>query len=228
MTLGKRDQASNTGVTDFNYRTLKQPAGPFHYPTNVVTCPDGEIYVSDGYGNCRIHRFRPNGKLIQSWGDPGDGPGEFYLPHGLFIDSHDRLYVCDRENNRIQIFTRDGQFLDQWTDVIRPTNVYIDADDHVFVAEVGNQVGLFPWMTPVPNGTGARLTVMDIDGHVLTRWGGGHDPYSPADFYASHDIWVDSRNSIYIGEVTWAAGGHRGEVTAACPRLRKYVRVTTS
>jgi len=228
MTLGTRNQPSDTGVTDIDYRTLKQPAGPFHYPTNVAIAPDGEIYVSDGYGNCRVHRFTPDGQLIQSWGDPGADPGEFHLPHGVFIDSRERLYISDRENNRVQIFTRDGQFINQWDHVIRPTNVYVDADDHVFVAEVGNQVGLFPWMTPPPDSTGARLTVMDLDGNILARWGGSHDPYSPADFYAPHDIWLDSRGSIYVGEVTWAAGGHKGDVTAECPRLRKFLRVIES
>ncbi|MAE61245.1 MAG: hypothetical protein CMJ49_07795 [Planctomycetaceae bacterium] len=228
FTLGTRDQPSDTGVTDMDYRTIKQPAGPFNFPTNVVTAPDGEFYVTDGYGNCRVHRFAADGKLIQSWGSPGDGPGQFHLPHGLFIDSRDRLYVCDRENCRIQIFSRDGQFINEWTHVVRPTNLYIDSDDNVFVAEVGNQAGLCSWMTVPPDSTGAHLAIMDLDDHVHTRWGGGQDPYAPADFYAPHDIWLDSRGAIYVGEVTWAAGGSRGEVTADCPRVRKYVRVSAS
>ena len=228
MTLGTSGRASDTGVIDCDYRTIQQPAGPFNFPTNVVTAPDGEIYVTDGYGNCRVHRFSADGELIQSWGEAGDAPGQFQLPHGIFIDHRERIHVADRENSRVQIFSRDGELIEQWTDMVRPMNVYIDDNDHVFVAEVGNQVGLFPWMREPADSVGARLTIRDSSGNVIAQWGGGHDPYSPVDFYAPHDIWVDARGSIYVGEVAWAAGGKDGKVTAECPRLRKFVRVDQS
>ena len=185
------------------------------------------MYVTDGYGNCRVHRFNAEGNLIQSWSELGSGPGQFNVPHGVFLDAMGRVFVADRENNRIQLFTRDGAFIEQWTDMVRPTNVYIDVDDNVFVAEEGNQAGLFPWMTPA-KGTGAiggRVSVFDRAGTLLSRWGGGKEPCSPVDFFAPHDIWLDSHGSIYVGEVTWAAGGNAGVVPKDCPCLRKFERV---
>ena len=108
MTLGNRNQPSDTGY-DENERVVKQEAGPFNLPTKVALGLGGEIYVADGYGNCRVHKFSPDGELLMSWGTPGDGTGEFHLPHSLWVDSSGRVLVCDRENHRIQIFTDAGR-----------------------------------------------------------------------------------------------------------------------
>ena len=224
-TLGPSGQASDTGVVDFDYRTMKQAGPPYHFPTNLALARDGEMFVSDGYGNARVHRFSPAGQLIQSWGVPGGGPGQFHLPHGIFLDSNDRVFVADRENNRLQIFSTEGTFLQQWTDVVRPTNIFIDAEDNVFVSEVGKRAGLFPWMEPDLTASGGRVSIFDREGNLLARWGGGDNPCTPTDFFVPHDIWLDSRGSIYIGEVTWAGGGKFGMVPKNCPRLRKYERV---
>ncbi len=222
QTVGPSGQASDTGVVDFDYRTMKQAAPPFHFPTNLALAPDGQMFVSDGYGNARVHRFSPEGNLLQSWGDPGDGPGQFHLPHGVCLDSNQRVFVADRENNRLQIFSTDGEYQEQWTDVARPTNIFIDAEDNVFVSEAGMRVGLFPWMEPDWAATGGRISIFSKEGNLLARWGGGDDPCAPTDFFVPHDVWLDSRGSIYIGEVTWAAGGNAGMVPKDCPRLRKY------
>ena len=109
--------------------------------------------------------------------------------------------------------------------MLRPTNIYIDTDDHVFVAEEGMRAGLFPWMEPDFEAPGGRLSIFDRSGSLLARWGGGDERCSPTDFFAPHDIWLDSAGSIYIGEVTWAAGGNVGLVPEDCPRLRKYEKV---
>ena len=225
-TLGPSGQPSNTGVTEFDYRSMKQAAGPYHFPTNLALASDGQMFVSDGYGNARVHRFNTEGQLIQSWGEPGDGPGQFHLPHGVFLDSNNRVFVADRENNRLQIFSTDGIFQDQWTDVVRPTNIFIDAEDNVFVSEVGKRAGLFPWMEPDPSETGGRVSIFDSKGNLMARWGGGNDPVAATDFFVPHDVWLDSNGNIYIGEVTWAGGGNLGMVPKDCPRLRKYEKVT--
>ncbi len=88
---------------------------PFNMPTGVAFASSGEIFVSDGYGNRRVHCFSSDGELKHSWGQPGAGPGQFALVHFITADAEDRLYVCDRENHRIQIFATTGEVLAQWT-----------------------------------------------------------------------------------------------------------------
>ncbi len=224
LTLGTRGRPSDTGITDIDYRTIRRAGPPFHRPTNLAVAPNGELYVTDGYGNARVHRFSPDGRLLASWGGPGDGPGQFNLPHGIAIDQGGRVYVADRENSRVQVFSADGEFLTAWTDVARPMEVFLDAEQNVFVAEVGFRAGLFPWTDPGPNPVGARLSVFDRDGRLLARWGGGADPCAPGDFFAPHDVWADSRGDLYVGEVVMSAGGNRGMVPPTCHALQKFVR----
>ena len=215
---------SDTGVDDFDYRTIKRGASPFHYPTNVVTSSQGDVYITDGYGNARTHRFSSAGELIKSWGKPGEAAAQFNVPHGIGIDRADRIYVADRENSRIQIFSAAGQFIDQWTDVIRPCQVFIGAGDLAYVAELGTRNGLFPWMRRQPDAIGARVSIFDLQGNVLSRWGGGADAMQPGEFYAAHDIWVDSLGDIYVGEVAVTAARSAGEDATNLPTLRKFVR----
>ena len=79
--------------------------------------------MTDGYGNARVHRFSPDGKLIRSWGEPGTGPGQFNLPHDIWVHPDGRVLVADRENERIQIFDLDGEFMEQWTHLQRPAGL---------------------------------------------------------------------------------------------------------
>lgn len=226
MTLGTPGSPSGTGVENFDYRTIRQAAGPFHFPTNLVLNSEGEMYVSDGYGNARVHKFSAHGNLLFSWGEPGDGPGQFNLPHGIAVDGGGRVFVADRENDRLQIFSPGGEFLDAWNTVVRPCQVFIDDRDNVFVAEVGRRVGLFPWMRADLSVTGGRVSVFTIDGDLQARWGGGEHPAEPGDFYAPHDVCVDSQGSVYVGEVTWSAGGNKGLAPPNCPTLQKFTRKT--
>lgn len=223
VTLGTSGRPSDTGCRDADYRTIQRGGPPFNIPTNVALAAGGEMYVSDGYGNARIHKFSATGELLLSWGEPGSGPGQFQLPHGIAVDRRGRVFVADRENSRLQIFTGDGQYLEEWTDVARPTQVFIDLDDHVYVSELGYRAGLFPWMTADRNAPGGRVSVFDHSGSLLTRWGGG-DPCAATDFYAPHDLWVDSQGNLYVAEVTMSAGGKLGLVPANCPSLRKFQR----
>jgi DNA-binding beta-propeller fold protein YncE len=89
----------------------------FNLPTDVAFAPNGDIYVSDGYGNARVVKYAPDGKYLSAWGKRGTGLGEFELPHNLAVDAQGRVYVTDRDNQRIQIFDAQGKFLDQWKDV---------------------------------------------------------------------------------------------------------------
>ncbi len=196
---------------------------PFNIPTDVAVRPDGVFYVSDGYGNSRVHKFAPDGRLLQSWGEPGDGPGQFNLPHGITVDRLGRVYVADRENSRVQIFTAEGQFLTQWTDLFRPMQVYADGHDRIFVAEVGWRAGRFPWQTPPANPPGARVSVFDLEGRRLLQIGGDGDPCAPGNFFAPHDLCLDSRGDLYVGEVVLSAGGNRGLVPPSCHALQKLV-----
>ena len=225
MTMGVSGRPSDTGVVGMDYRTIAQAAGPFNLPTNLVAAGDGCLYVTDGYGNARVHAFSSAGDHLFSWGAPGSGPGQFNLPHGIDVDSRGRVFVADRENSRIQLFDAEGRFLEEWPDIVRPTDLFICDDDTVFVAEEGARCGLFPWMTPDPDAIGGRVAVFAPDGELLARWGGGLDPCSPGDFYAPHGIWLDSNRTIYVGEVNWSAGGKDGDIPPDCPCLRRYVKV---
>jgi DNA-binding beta-propeller fold protein YncE len=223
LTLGTSGQASDSGIEGIDYRTIRRAAPPFNLPTNLALAPDGAMYVTDGYGNARVHRFAPDGALLFSWGEPGDGPGQFNLPHGIGVDSRGRVYVADRENSRVQRFSAEGRFLDQWTDVVRPCEVFVDPRDNVFVAELGRRVGGFPWMTPDPAASGGRVSIFDSEGNLLSRFGGGDHPGTPGDFLAPHDIWVDRQGSIYTSEVVVSAAGKTSYYSPQCPTLQKFV-----
>jgi DNA-binding beta-propeller fold protein YncE len=225
LTLGTSGQASDTGISGIDYRTIQRAGPPFNRPTNVALASDSSLYVTDGYGNARVHKFAADGGLLFSWGGPGSGPGQFNLPHGIAVDRDGLVYVTDRENSRLQIFDADGKFLTAWTDLARPMQVFIDPADHVFVVEVGWRAGLFPWQSPPgPNPVGARLSIFNRRGELLARWGGGDNPCAPGDFFAPHDIWIDSHGDMYVGEVVLSAGGNRGLVSSDCHALQKFVR----
>ena len=225
MTMGTRGQPSDTGATSIDFRSITHAGPPFHYPTNVALSPSGDLYITDGYGNARVHVFSLEGKLRFSWGEPGTGPGQFRVPHGIAIDSDGIVFVADRENSRIQLFSPMGEYLSEWTDVARPSQVFIHRDGKVYVAELGFRAGMWPGTkAPSSESPGGRVSIFDRQGKLLARWGGGENPCAPGDFFAPHDIWVDSRCDIYVSEVVWSAGANRGLVPADCHALQKFVR----
>ncbi len=177
MTLGTRDQPSDTGWSGNISDTVQRAAGPFNRPTDVALTPEGDMYISDGYGNARVHKFTAGGELLFSWGEPGKTEqGEFHVPHGVWVHTDRRVFVADRENNRIQIFDPDGNFLTEWRGFSRPCDIYIDQDEVLFIPELD-----------------AFMSVVSIEGEVLARWLG------PADAGA-HAIWLDSRGDLYINQ----------------------------
>jgi DNA-binding beta-propeller fold protein YncE len=207
---------------------------PFNRPTHATAAPNGDIYVSDGYGNARIHCFSPDGELKFSWGSSGHGPGEFNTVHSVFIDPADeRVYAADRYNNRVQYFTLQGEFLGEWTGLRLPQSVRKGPDGAFYVAELSH-----------------RVTVLDGDGTVLARWGDGPDvddyetggvplalSTAPSRhpmvtgrvmnepgagmFCAPHGIAVDSEGSFYVADTaeSWI-GLDRGSRA-----VQKFVRV---
>ena len=122
--------------------TLGKPGGAaepdyFYQPNDILVAPSGTIFVSEGHGgaNSRVLKFSKNGAFIRSWGKKGTAAGEFDQPHALAMDSRGRLFVGDRGNNRIQIFDQDGKFLDEWRQFSRPSGIYIDRNDMIYVAD---------------------------------------------------------------------------------------------
>ena len=183
MTLGTPEQPGAEGE-------------PFNLPTDLALGPDGEMFISDGYGNACIHKYSPDGKLMKSWGTPGDGPGEFNLPHCVWVDPRNRVMVADRANNRIQFFTLNGEYIEEWGDFLQPDTIYIDANDIVYIAELDQ-----------------RITILTLDGEVLSQWGNKRGSEVPGEFYACpHGIWGDSHGDLYVGEVQ------------ADGRLQKFIR----
>jgi DNA-binding beta-propeller fold protein YncE len=234
LTLGTPGRAADTGAEGFDYRTIQRAAGPFNCPTNLALAESGEMYVADGYGNARVHHFAPDGRLIRSWGTGGAGPGQFHLPHGIAVDRAGTVYVADRENSRLQLFSPVGEFLREWTDVARPCQVRIDVEGKIYVAELGYRAGMFPGNVPPPgasvqNGrpTGGRLSIFNARGELLARFGGGEQPRAAGDFLAPHDLWIDRFGDVYVGEVIASAGCPEGPPPSECHALQKLVRVTT-
>jgi len=221
MTLGKKNQPSDTGCINKDYRTVKRAAGPFNYPTDVALDEEGNIYVSDGYGNARIHRFSKDGELQLSWGEPGRNPGQFNLPHGIFV-SEGIVYVADRENSRIQLFEKDGKFLEEWY-VNRPTDVVVH-EKKVIVSELGYNVGIRLQSTkPKDEIRAARLSIFSLEGELLSCWG-TDDCCAPGSFKAPHAVCVDTKGSIYVGEVVITSAEKPGTVPANCHALQKFVK----
>jgi DNA-binding beta-propeller fold protein YncE len=222
MTLGTLNTPSDSGYDGKNMMSIKRGAGPFNRPTNVAIGPNGDIYITDGYGNSRVHRFSSTGQLKRSWGEPGLGPGEFYLPHGIAVASDGRVFVCDRESDRIQIFDPDGEYLTEWTDTQRPTHLVFDAEGRVYVTELAWYEGETSQRAgPVNAYRHARMSVFDKDGKVLARWG-TPQLTAPGSFAAPHGLALDSRCDLYVSEVTWTFAVSRGKAPEDCHTFQKF------
>jgi DNA-binding beta-propeller fold protein YncE len=221
LTLGTPDQPSDTGYDGGDYRTIKRDGPPFNRPTNLALSPAGEIYITDGYGNCRVHVFSSDGKLLRSWGDPGTGPGQFNLPHGIAVSQKGIVYVADRQNNRIQLFTPGGKYLSEWGNLNRPTDVRLERDGNLYVSELGHQVGISQGMpAPTADSPRSRVSIFDLDGKLLARFEG--DPgTAPGNFCAAHTVCTDSRGDMYVGEVS----ARRGKLPADVHVLQKFIRM---
>lgn len=176
LALGKAGEHSDTGCTGAPW-LAQRAAGPFNHPTEMMAHPNGDIYVTDGYRNSRVHRFTRDGKLVKSWGTPGKGPGEFHLPHSIAFDPDGTTYVADRSNKRIQVFSPDGDFKGQWTGMGGPNDVTRSKDGTFYIAEQEDA------------GKPAYVCIRNGQGEVLARLESRH----------VHGVGVDSRGDVYAG-----------------------------
>jgi len=226
MVIGTPGKPSDTGYDQQKGAgSIRRSGPPFNRPTGVAIAADGDIFVSDGYGNARIHRFTAEGKLRYSWGEPGTGPGQFNLPHGVCLDAAGRVLIADRENDRIQLFTQEGEYLDQWTHIQRPTDICVDRDGLIYVASLWWQVGQTSCVNgPIRHDLPGHISVLDADGNLLLRWISA-DRCAAGNFLAPHTICVDSRGDLYVGEVTHTFGVSRGLAPADCHTFQKFVRI---
>jgi hypothetical protein len=168
--IGSPDHPSDTGCTEPGGE-VPRAAGPFNRPTNAVEAADGQFFVTDGYGNARIHAFDASYRLLRSWGSYGSAAGEVKLPHSLMLDDSGRVLVCDRNNSRIQMFTTEGTPLGDWWTTYWPADI-IAWEDSIFVVD----------LTP-------QVTELDKSGRVIRQWA-----VPPS----AHNIAVDSHGNIYV------------------------------
>jgi sugar lactone lactonase YvrE len=186
MTLGK------AGVTGEGPDTFSGPA-------DVVVAPGGEIFVADGHvamSNGRIVKFSRDGTFIKAWGKLGAGPGEFNVPHSIAMDSRGRIFVADRGNNRLQIFDQDGKFIDQWKQFGRPSGVYIDRNDTIYVADSQSNA------TQNPGYKRGIYIGSAKDGKVTAFIPySGPDPDKVAN-EGAEGIAADAKGNVYVGDVT--------------------------
>lgn len=172
-TVGTPDQAADA-------------MGYFNRPTDSGIAPNGDIYVADGYGNARVHQFSSSGEHIRSWGSSGVAPGQFHLPHGARVierDGQPNVYICDRENWRIQRFSLEGEYLGKVTGFRQPGDIIVDAEGVRYVPELQGHVA-----------------ILDQDDHTIAKLGGERNT-EPGNFFAPHTVALDSQGSLYVGEV---------------------------
>jgi hypothetical protein len=166
---------------------------PFSAPTGVSFGPSGNMYVSDGYGNYKVQVFGPDGNFLRSWGKPGTGPGEFALVHNIDVGPDEKIYVCDRENRRIQIFDENGKYLTEWGGMNLPVDVLVKGDI-VYVLEEGND-----W---APGGTmygPSGVSIFSSDGKLLSRWHEGER--GTAGLFNIHGLTVDHNDDLYATQI---------------------------
>jgi DNA-binding beta-propeller fold protein YncE len=223
FTLGDNaGKPSDSGYDGSNLTTIARGAPPFNRPTNLAIAPNGDLYVSDGYGNARVHRFSPTGELLASWGEPGTGPGQFMLPHGIAVDATGNVLICDRESDRIQVFTANGRYVREITDVQRPTQIVL-ARGLMYISELGWRPGQRSFRNgSIVKEMPARVSVLDANGTVVMRLSGS-DPCAPGSFCAPHGLAVDTNGDLYVAEVTWTIAGKAGLVPPDCHTLQKLV-----
>ena len=196
---------------------------PFNRCTHTALSPRGDIYVSDGYANARVHKYSPDGKLLKSWGEVGSDPGEFNIPHNIVADAEGYVYVADRENHRVQVFDGDGKYEMQWNNLHRPCALFMQ-DDVCYVGELPPHMKINMDF----HGLGPRVSVLTAKGERIARVD-ERSGLPRGQMLAPHGLAVDSRGDLYVGEVShtvWSVYLHPGETPPANLRsLQKLERI---
>jgi NHL repeat len=201
---------------------------PFNRCTHTALSPGGDIYVSDGYGNARVHKYDQSGRRLMSWGEPGVGPGQFNLPHNIGCDADGWVYVADRENHRVQVFDGNGRFETQWHNMHRPSGLHVTPGKCpiCYVGEIGPYYG---FNRGAPN-LGPRISIVDNKGQLLARL--GKEPTAgmkPGQFLSPHGIAVDSHGDLYVGEVAvtaWPSLFPGQPVPKPIRSLQKFIKIS--
>lgn len=170
MVIGRRGQP---GETEEN----------FNRPTDVAFAPNGDFYVSDGYGNSRVVKFSEEGRFLTAWGKKGEGESEFNLPHAIAVDRSGRVYVGDRENHRLQVFDANGGFIAQWRNVGSPWGLEITSEQVLFIADGHND----------------RILKVTLEGEVLGSFGA--NGRMPGEFNFVHHLAVGPAGTIFASEI---------------------------
>ena len=207
MTIGAEGQPS-----------AKWSGEPFNRPTHVAVSPrTGYLYITDGYGNSRVHKYTPDGRHVLSWGEPGVDPGQFYRPHNVAVDGDDNVYIADRENHRVQVFDADGKFQAEWHNIHRPDGLTLGPDRNIYIGELNG-------FDDAP-GLGHRVSIMSRQGELLARFGDPKEGEEPGQFVAPHGIAVDSHGDIYVAEVSFTMGGRHLDPPRELKSLKKLRKV---
>ena len=202
-----------------------QSGKPFNRPTHVALSPlTGDLFISDGYGNSRVHKYDPKGRHLFSWGEPGTDPGCFNLPHNIATDAEGLVYVADRENHRVQVFDAEGRYLAQLNNLHRPCGLLIDRREGgaIYVGELGTDLAV---NQSVPN-LGGRVSILSLKGDLLGRIGDRFRGEKPGQFVAPHGVVTDSRGDLYVAEVSYTAKGRHENPPREIRSLQKFVRVS--
>ena len=206
-------------IGERNHPAPKWSGQPFNRPTSAAIMPSNDdIYITDGYGNSRIHVYSATGDYKFSWGSPGIDPGQFIRPHNVAVDSNDRVYIVDRECHRIQIFDPKGNFITMWSNIHRPDAMAL-RDDLIYIGELNGM----PGVDDAP-GLGHRVSIFNLEGELLTRFGDPEEGEGPGQFIAPHGIAVDSHGDLYVADVAFTIRGRHLDPPVQFKSLRKFTR----
>lgn len=195
LTLGVRDEPGNDDTH-------------LYMPTDMAIASNGDIFVSDGYGNARIVHYTKDGAFVKAWGSMGNSDGKFSIPHAIAIDSQDRIYVADRNNCRVQVYDMAAKLIDSWKNICTPWGFWITANDEIWVCGSSPM----PWQIDpkyptAPLGCPPRdqlIMKFDTGGKLLQMYGfpkGADGAEKPGELNWVHCIALDSKGNVYLGDI---------------------------
>lgn len=209
MTLGTKDQPAP-----------RFSGEAFNLPTGLaVSHKTGDLFISDGYGNARVHKYSAEGRHIMSWGSSGIDEGQFVIPHNIAVDRDDNVYVADRECHRVQVFDPNGRLQAIWSNIWKPSGIRVGVDGNVYIAELLAD----SYYADAPD-VGHRVSIYSQSGKLLGRLGDSQWGEGPGQFVSPHGIALDSRGDIYVGEVSWTMMGRILEPPRELRSLQKLAR----